>query len=162
LLTAIADHPAFWSADDRVAAPLDYAARLCRTAGHYQPWQVGQFLQRSGAGLFDRATPDGYPEDDAAYTDSNAMLQRWRLSRDFVWQLAAHVPAVWRYQDTVPDGAWAQHVIDILAVRITGHVLSDQSNQAALELLAGATGNRDERVRLLAPFIASLPEANLR
>ena len=62
-----------------------------------------------------------------------------------------------------PDAdPWAQQVIDILAVRLTGRLLSAQSNQAALDMLNGSTGRRQERIAKFAPFIAQLPEANLR
>ena len=164
LLIAISEHPAFWdaAASQRVAAPLDYGIRLSRTTGHYQPWQLGDFLQRSGQGLFDRATPDGYPEDDAVHTDSNALLQRWRLARQWMWPLTRLVPSAWRSTNALAQREWSQRVVDVIAVRLTGRVLSENSNQAALDLLSAGTGNRDQRVRTLAPFIAQLPEANLR
>ncbi len=164
LLIAISEHPAFWdaAASQRVAAPLDYGIRLSRTTGHYQPWQLGDFLQRSGQGLFDRPTPDGYPEDDAGQTDSNALLQRWRLAREWMWPLTRLVPGAWRSTNALAQREWTQRVVDVIAVRLTGRVLSENSNQAALDLLSSSTGNRDQRVRTLAPFIAQLPEANLR
>ena len=64
----------------------------------------------------------------------------------------------------VPDGAaeWIQRLIDVVAVRLTGFVLSDPSNQAAVEMFRKSGGDQDERVRLLAVLIAQLPEANLR
>ncbi len=147
---------------ERIATPLDYGVRLLRASSHFNPWRLAEFLQLSGNGVFDRATPDGYPQEDAAYTDSNAMVQRLKLAKDNVWQIAALVPGPWRYGDDVPEDEWTQLVIDVLAVRLTGRVLSAPSNAAAIDVLTAATGTRDERVRVVGPFIASLPEANLR
>lgn len=164
LLRAIATHPRFWDAAnrERLADPLSFAVRLCRTAAHPQPWLVADFLDRSGHGLFDRPTPDGYPEDDTRHADSNALLQRWRLARELSGALAALVPGAWRGGDSPAEPRWAQLVVDLLAARLTGGVLSDASNTAALEFLGAVQGNRDERVRALGPFLAQLPEANLR
>ena len=164
LLAAMAEHPAFWdeASSERIAPPLDYAVRLCRVTAHHQPWKLADYLQRSGHALFDHAAPDGYPQADEAYTDSNALVQRWRFARDLGWQLAGLVPGGWRYSGGLAEDDWAQRVIDVIAVRVTGRVLSEDSNRAALDLLAQSTGNRDERVRLAGTFIAQLPEANLR
>jgi hypothetical protein len=129
---------------------------------HYQPWLMGDFLQRSGFGIFDRATPDGYPEDDASYTDSNAMTQRWSLANDIRWQLAALVPPGWRYGRGATDDQWAQQVVDMIAIRITGRVLGEASNHSAMQIINQVDGNRDRKVVAVAPFIALLPEANMR
>jgi uncharacterized protein (DUF1800 family) len=163
LCLALAAHPAFWeSRGERVAHHLDYAARVCRTTRHFNPWRVGDFLQRAGYQLFDRSFPDGYPEEDAAYTDSNAMVQRWRFASETAWPLVGLVPGAWRGGGGPPDATWRQAVVDIVAVRLTGAVLGDASNDAALALLEQTPGNRNERVQLLGPFVAALPEANLR
>ncbi len=163
VLLAIADHPAFWaSARTRLAKPLDFALRLDRAAGRIDPWQLGDFLQRCASGVFDRSTPDGYPELDAEYADSNAMLQRWRYARDAVWALASLVPDRWRYTSEDLDPRRAQAVTDLIAVRLTGRVLGETSNRSALEFLSALPGSPDERIRDLAAFIAQLPEAHLR
>ncbi len=78
-----------------------------------------------------------------------------------LWPLASLVPPGWRYRQDVPEPVWSQLVVDVIAVRLTGRVLGESSNAAALELLGVAEGNRDERIQLLAPFIAQLPEVNL-
>ena len=163
MLLALAEHPAFWSRTaDRVAHPIDYGVRACRVMRHFQPWQLGDFLGSAGTGLYDRASPDGYPEDDAAYADSNGMLQRWKLARRWQWPLAGLVPGPWRYSGAMPESMWAQSVVDVVAVRLTGRVLGETSNESALGLLGESAGTRDERVRLVATFIAQLPEASLR
>jgi hypothetical protein len=164
MVRAIPEHPSFWdeAATERVASGLDYALRLCRTSGHFQPWMVGDFLQRSGQQLFDRASPDGYPEADSAHTDSNALVQRWRMARQMQWPLAGLVPGSWRFGPAAEQDDWAQRVIDVIALRLTGGVLAPTSNAAALEFAASLSGSSDERVRVLGPFVAQLPEAHLR
>ncbi|MHC4909061.1 MAG: DUF1800 family protein [Planctomycetota bacterium] len=164
MLFALAGHPAFWATIDapRIASPLDYAIRLCRVASHRQPWQVGDFLQRSGMGLFERPTPDGYPEDNGAFGDSNAMLQRWRLAGSMPGPLTSLVPPPWRFVETGSEDEWRQQVVDVLALRLTGMPLTEASNTAALDLLEETPGTREQRLRVLAPVIAGFPEANLK
>jgi hypothetical protein len=164
LIAAIARHDAFLNgeASSRVAQPLDYAVRLFRVTGHPEPDRVEAFLRASGQGIFDRPTPDGYPDDDAAYIDSNTMVQRWKLALDVTGPLCELVPPAWRASSDAVAERWEQAVVDILAVRLTGRVLGEASNRAALELLAATGGTPEERVRVIAPFIAQVPEANLR
>lgn len=46
-------------------------------------------------------------------------------------------------------------------VAVTGRLLDDESNLAALELLTSAAGNRDRRLMDVAAFIGATPEASL-
>ncbi len=188
LLLALSRHPAFWATDPgadvpapRLAHPQDFGIRLARVARHINANQVSDFLSRSGQALFDRATPDGYSELDSDYTDSNAMIQRWRLAQDFGADLVQLIPEPWRRDDAVrvvgpptpgapaptaplftSEDGWSQSVVDILAIRLTGRILSPQSNDAALKMLADLQGKRPERLQKFAPLIAQLPEAHLR
>src|SRR5690606_20237278 len=77
VLLALAKHEAFGQAPPRLARPLDYALRISRAARSDNAGAVTSYLNRSAVGLFDKDTPDGYPEEDEAYTDSNVTLQRW-------------------------------------------------------------------------------------
>ncbi len=165
LLLVILDHKAFWDSMDtpRMRQPLEYALRLSRLSEDQgNPWRIGDFLQRCGTQLFDRSTPDGYPEEDEAYANSNAMIQRWSLANDLRWILASRVPNPVRWTDPDQTPGWDQLVVDYLAIGVTGEVLGDRSNAAALEYLGALEGNSGERVLTLAPFIAQLPEANLK
>lgn len=164
IMRALVAHDAFWESADspRMAHPIDYAVRLCRSAAYDSPWAAADFLQRSGAGLFDRVTPDGYPEEDPSYADSNALLQRWSLAQSATWSLGALVPSQWRYTNETDEPTWAQRVVDTVAVRLTGNLLSETSNRAALNLIENSTGTSDERVRQIAVLIAQFPEASLR
>lgn len=164
MLLAIADHRDFWAsmASRRMAHPIDFALRLGRASRFDNPWELGAFLDRSGTGLFDRPTPDGYPQEDAAYGDSNALLQRWVLAQEAVWSLANLVPDAWRYTGAADSRRWAQRTVDLIAVGLTGRVLGDASNEAALDFLMQTTGSTGDRVLQVAPLIAQMPEASLR
>ena len=125
-------------------------------------------------GLFDRVTPDGYPEDGGDYADSNALLQRWRFMQALNDPLNRLVPMFWRtVPETVPTRAANesgaapaaeasgadQRFIDLAAARLTGHLLAPESNQSALEVLGQGT---PDQMHAALVFIALLPETSLR
>lgn len=146
----------------RVATPMDYGLRLARVSGMDYPGNVNDFLARSGQSLFNRITPDGYPQNDETYSDSNAMLQRWKLAREMEWPLFTVAPRSLGWIKPLDPEQWRQQVVDCYAIRLTGGLLSASSNKAALELLSKATGDGDARMQQVAPLIASLPEASTR
>jgi uncharacterized protein (DUF1800 family) len=163
VLLAMAAHPDFWQPDlpPRLDTPLDYSVNLARVCGDSNPWVVNDFLQRSGMGIFDRSMPDGYPDNDDAWANSNAMMQRWRFASQERWVLNRLVPDPWRS----PGGdlkQWRQNVVDAVAARLTGRMLSEASNKAALDVFAAAKGKSWEQTLQVATFVAQLPEANLK
>ncbi len=166
MLLAISQHDEFWRTDlpMRLTHPLDHGLRLARVCEYRADGQINTLLQRCGVGLFDRDTPDGYPEEDMAYVDSNMMVQRWRFAQDIDWALANLWP--WTLHKPIGDedpGVWRQRVVDLLAVRMTGDVLGQRSNAAVLALLEkNEENNVTKRARMLATVIAQMPEANLR
>ena len=178
ILQALAAHPLFWSAPDRLATPQDYALRLARRlrstdqtpdgSKSVKPQEIERFLKLSGMGLFDRVTPDGYPEQDAAYADSNALLQRWRFAQSIGGLINNLVPESWRTpparteRTTLPEAAFdaPQRLVDLTALRLTGRLLPETSNRAAREMLGENPTPQDAQQTIL--FISLLPEANLR
>ena len=174
VLLELTRRPEFWEAAlerSRVAQPTDFALRLARTTAWDGARQVGDFLGASGHGMFERATPDGYPEADAEAMDSNAMLQRWKLASQAEGAIADAVPGSMRYGERPIDAAEAQVIVDLIALRLVGRLLGEASNSAALEVLNStepqrperpADWNRDPRVRTVAGFVAQLPEASLK
>ena len=187
VLRALASSPTFWNAAPKMATPLDYALRLgriCRaeaielgagTDVPPRPLQIEDFLKRSGMGLFERVTPDGYPENSAAYMDSNALLQRWHFMEAMLEPLGRLVPKDWRRLppttiipasneesgSSLPSAAAesAQWFVDLAAVRLTGRLLTSGSNQAACELFGDGTPDQTRQTLLL---ISLLPETSLR
>lgn len=185
VVRAMVAHKDFWSAPMKMATPFDFGmrvARVCRSAviqlgadPNQAPNadQIEGFFKKSGMGLFDRVTPDGYPENNGNYADSNALLQRWRFMQTLSEHLGRLVPNNWRTPPATitpvanETGAAGppvtvdplQRFIDLAAVRLTGHLLDNGSNQAALEVL-GQGGAEQMRETIL--FIALLPETSLR
>jgi hypothetical protein len=164
LITAMVSHSAFWDdgLEEKLATPFDFATRLSRACGVRLPWQVIELCQRSGAGLYDRSTPDGYQEEDRAWSSTNAMLQRWKFSRDAGWALASVLPKSLRWNDAAVTAEERQLLIDLAAGRLIGRVLSESSNAAALRVLAACTGDRNALAMQAVQIVAQLPEANLR
>ncbi len=163
MVLAIPRHEAFWTHDEpRLAQPFEFAMRLTRACSYRNPWAVRDFLNRSGAGVFDRSTPDGYPEEDSAYTDSNALVQRWRLAQSCAWDLSRLVPNDWKRAGGASEEALHQRIVDALAIRLNGCLLGNTSNEAVLTYLAETEGSLGERVTAVAPLIAQMPESNTR
>jgi uncharacterized protein (DUF1800 family) len=173
VLLALGEHPVFWQAarSKRLAHPNDYAFRLARTAGWMNPQEIGAFLDSSGQGLFERPTPDGFPELDTEAMDSNAILQRWKLAGKADSAFADALPPVIRWSSEPLTPELRQTIIDLLAIRLTGRPLGESSNTQALLVLQQSQPDRsakpddlarDLQIRTVATFIAQLPEANVR
>jgi hypothetical protein len=164
ILLALADSPEFLASDatPRMMTPLDYGLRLARLAAYENPYRIVDFLKQSGAGLFDRATPDGYPENDGEYASSNALLQRWRLARDLGTRFNRLMPADWQRPDYDWSDAHRRAAIDYTALRVTGRLLSPASAAAADEVMRKTAAVGPDKTALLAAFICQLPEAELR
>jgi uncharacterized protein (DUF1800 family) len=161
VLLVLSRHPAFWSAPARLAHPLDFAERIARTCEFNNTSACVEFMSACQCGLFDRPTPDGYPEMDERYADSNAMRQRWLLGKQAEYVLLNAVPGPLRFAKDAPE-RWEQQAVDLMAVRLTGRLLGDESNKAALDIVSATPGNRDAKLREAAGFIAALPESSLR
>jgi uncharacterized protein (DUF1800 family) len=170
MIGALSAMPEFWDSmkNPRVTTPLDYGIRLARAANVTKPQPVIEYLERSGMGIFDRATPDGYPEGDENYANSNSLLQRWQLARRLETNLFALVPKDWRQPavgiagNTNGDGQWENDLIDLLSAELIGQPLSPSSRQAALNVLKAPANNENNKVSRVATFISQLPEYNLR
>jgi uncharacterized protein (DUF1800 family) len=164
MLLALSERPAFASVSAKVASPVDFGVRLARLAGLTNPAPVIDLASRSGMGMFDRATPDGYPDADGYFTSSNALLQRWHFALVIQNSFLANglIPHDWMPTDAQWDAATTQRLIDLAAVRITGNVLTPNSNDAALQLIAAAPENTEQRIHLLTTFLCQVPETSLR
>ncbi|MGF1678451.1 MAG: DUF1800 family protein [Candidatus Methylacidiphilales bacterium] len=160
VLLALADHPHFWQSYEkpRLTTPMDYALRLSRMQERGEVKDTGNFLKRSGMGIFDRATPDGYPEEDAAYADSNAMLQRWRWSEGIP---AQRLGVPWEKEDTAKWTSDQKRLtVDLAAMRLLGKPLDGRSREAALKWLDTQSDNKIGNS--MWAILARLPESHLR
>lgn len=164
VLRSLPQRPEFWSAPPRLTTPLDYALRLARISGSQNAGAVNDFLRRSGTGLFDRPSPDGYPESDLAYADSHALSQRWRFAQNFAlpsFERGDDTPVAPR--DPAVRRAEYESILQLAAVRLTGRPLMGPSLTAAQEIFAPKPGQRRAQlIREAAQVIAQLPEVQLR
>jgi uncharacterized protein (DUF1800 family) len=162
LLLSIADSPEFWATMDRprMATPFDYSLRLCRMTGNANIGAVATFLRKSGTELFGHPAPDGFPEADASYADSNAMLQRWNFVKAIAGNLRALIPQSLAGRQIGWNLASQAQLIDLAATRLLGMPLSKSSFDAECNYLDRTTS--PDKVRLVTAFLAQLPEANLR
>ena len=164
-LRTLVEHPAFWesAANPRVTTPLDFGLRLARTTSvPAVEASLRQFLRNSGMALFDCATPDGYPDEDQAWTDTNGLMQRWSWVQEIPWAVRRLVPDGARRYSGGDAHAWRQRVVDLAAVRLTGWTLGQESNAAALSFLAQDESQVWQKVDHLALLVCRLPEANLK
>ncbi len=164
VLLSMLDEPAFWSADPKVATPIDFGVRLERLSGLTSPAPLEGMMRLSGMGLFDRFSPDGYPESDGYYSNSNALLQRWHFAQAVMSGFLSSGPMPIQggpYLSPQSTPAAVQRRIDFASMRITGDVPSETTTNAALQLLASAPPNVD-RVKLLTLFLCQSPETSLR
>ncbi len=161
LLLSLAQSGEFARSPRRVATPLDFALRVSRAASITDTSLLADFLRRSGMGLFDHSTPDGYPAEDANYVSSNAMMQRWRFAQRVESRLITLIPRSWRDARDLSQEQ-TQRMLDLAAVRLLGRCLSPKSNRAAMDLLAKAPPHGQARARLIVQFICQTPEAGLR
>ncbi len=160
LLETIAASREFKASVDipKIATPLDFSLRISRLTGSGNAGAIRDFLKKSGTGLFDRATPDGFPEANAAYADSNALLQRWRFIASLSGSLRRLLPAA--------AVTWSEpgqnQALDTVSLRLVGRPLPDSSRQAALQYLAKVNPAESDRSKVLASLVAELPPTNLR
>jgi uncharacterized protein (DUF1800 family) len=164
MLETMEEHPDFWAAQDKATTPIDFGVRMARMARSQNSGPVTDLISASGMAMFDRATPDGYPEDNGFSVNSNALLQRWRFAKQIQNDLlgAGLVPNSLKPADNGWNPDVTQRIVDIAAIRITGNLLSDASNDAAQKLIAGAPPSTDVRLHALTTLICQLPENSLK
>lgn len=158
LFRTLIQHPAFWKSPPRLSTPLDFCTRILRAGRSQEDWIMGECLRSSGLQIFDRSSPDGYPEENEAYADSNVLLQRWKFVQRAQWILTEMVPWEWRERTETDVQKQQEKIMDILSIRITGFPLQETSLQVGAILMQEAQKNKERPYALL----GRLPEINLR
>jgi len=158
-MAAMARHSEFWAEAEkpRLRHPLEHGIGIARQLQRLDTGRIQEYLDRSGAGLFDRATPDGYPTVDTSYLGSNAMLQRWKLAGDAAPQLL-------RVAGGPPkEGETPEAFIARLALVSNGRLPSPTSRAALMELLDKKNFTENSNPPLAAAeLMLRLPESQLR
>ncbi len=78
------------------------------------------------------------------------------------WRIRGLAPGRFRQPRKGEEpAAWRQRLVDMLAFRVTGDCLSEESNAAALSIFEAIEKVQDQ-VLEVGVFVCQLPEANLR
>jgi hypothetical protein len=164
ILMAIYKSPEFWSDDlpDKIAQPLDYGIGLERMMGAENHDSLDKMMQKAGRALFDRSTPDGYPEEDDEYADSNYMLQKWVFAKTLEWDLTNNIPWMYWQPEALKEEAGQKRLIDQIAMKVTGGFLGERSEAAALKVLQSDIPDPRQKLNQVAVLIAQLPETQVR
>lgn len=165
VLEALVAHPHFWSDPrQRVLSPVEFGAALLRPTRATESHRVIELGQASGRQLLDRESPDGYPDRDNTWADTNVQLQRWHFADAVRNALAEDIPPQLIQRSCLASAEGRQQLIDWLSLRLLGRPLGPRSAEAAQILLSTvpAATDRNELAKDLAAFVAMTPEAQLR
>lgn len=162
LLRAIAESKELRETPTRLASPLDYGVRVLRIVESRDVDALQELLNRSGRGLFDCETPNGYPENNGAFADSNSLLQKWNFARRIEEALGRAIPSTLWAGDALTKPGANEKLIDFAAIRLTGRLPEPDSRKAQLDLLAEQVPDPRLKMLQLASFILQSPEAQVR
>ncbi len=163
MLLAVADHPAFWAEENmnRLMQPLDFGLSKMRATTGRLYSQSRALMNRTGREIFGSMTPDGYPEEDDEYADSNYLLQKWRYAKEIEWVYLRRVPWDVRSPEAIKTEEGRQQLVDYLAAVITGKLLSETSNDAVLQILENEYEGPNHPGLQVGTLIAQLPESQI-
>jgi hypothetical protein len=164
LLTIIVNSDEFYDSRNtpKVCTPIDFTVASMRRSEEPDIWQMHECTRNSGIGLFDRATPDGYPEENSHYADANSLLQRWRYCDRIQWHLYRSLPEQLHSPANLEKEEWLRRMIQVASMNIIGEPLGSQSFESVKTFYLGLDGQAYEKALKLTSFVSKLPEANLR
>jgi len=164
MLTLLATSPQMMTAnrDGKILPPVEFAVATQRAAGALHPWSVIDLADRSGRNLFDRASPDGYPESNDEYADSNYQLQKWRFCKQLEWQLRGGIPGQAFQPDALADASRRDALIDFAYATRHGDPPSPPSRAALHKILSQEISDENQRRNLFVTFLHMTPEFQTR
>jgi uncharacterized protein (DUF1800 family) len=164
MLILLATSPQMMAADreEKILPPVEFAVATQRSAGAFHPWSVIDLADRSGRNLFDRASPDGFPEGNDEYADSNYQLQKWRFCKQIEWQLRGGIPATAFHPDALADETRRDALIDLAYASRNGAPPSLTSRAALHQILAQEIADENQRRNLFTSFLHMTPEFQSR
>jgi uncharacterized protein (DUF1800 family) len=139
VLRAIVHGPDFWAADAvraKVKTPLEFVASAVRVlaADPDTSHRLAQVVARLGEPLYRHVAPDGYPEREAAWVNSGALLDRMNAA---VALAAGKLPGVTVALDSIVSAGDADHLIGAINERILGGTMSENTKQVLRRQLSG-------------------------
>ena len=138
VLRAIFHGPDFWAPDNvraKVKTPLEFvvsAARAVSAEPDTSP-RLAQVVARLGEPLYLHVAPDGYPEREAAWVNSGALLDRMNAA---VALAAGKLPGVTVVLDSIVGVGDADQVIGEVNEKILGGTMSENTKQVLRRQLA--------------------------
>ena len=164
MIAAMAGTPRFMAADlaPKVMTPIEFGVSVQRVSGSMHPWSVIGLGDRSGRNLFDRASPDGFPETNEEYADSNYQLQKWSYCKELEQALANSLQPGWFEIEKLKDAAHRDAVIDHAFAARHGAAPSAGSRDALHAILNQDIADPSQRRILFASFLHMMPEFQSR
>ncbi|MFU8892176.1 MAG: DUF1800 family protein [Luteolibacter sp.] len=164
MLTTLATSPRMMAVDraKKILPPVEFAVATQRAAVAFHPWSVIDLADRSGRNLFDRASPDGFPESNDEYADSNYQLQKWRFCKQIEWQLRGGIPGPAFHVDALADASRRDALIDFAYATRHGGAPSTTSRDALHQILSQEITDENQRRNLFSTFLHMTPEFQSR
>lgn len=164
MLTHLATSPRMMTVEreEKILPPVEFAVATQRAAGALHPWSIIDLADRSGRNLFDRASPDGFPEGNDEYADSNYQLQKWRFCKQIEWQLRNGIPGSAFHPDALADEARRDALIDFAYAARNGSPPTPTSRAALHQILAQEIPDENQRRNLFTSFLHMTPEFQTR
>src|SRR5216117_2939747 len=139
VLRAIFHGPDFWAAANvraKVKTPLEFvvsAARAVAAEPDTSP-RLAQVVARLGEPLYLHVAPDGYPEREAAWVNSGALLDRMNAA---VALASGKLPGVTVALDSIVSAGDAEQLIGVVNEKILSGTMSENTKQVLRRELAG-------------------------
>jgi len=164
MIAVMVKSPSFMAVnlDPKVMTPIEFGVSTQRVATSMHPWSVIGLGDRSGRNLFDRASPDGFPETNEEYADSNYQLQKWSYCKEIDQALANTVPGQWFDAEMLKDSIHRDTVIDHAYAARHGASPSASSREALHAILSQNIADQHQRRVLFASFLHMMPEFQAR
>ena len=141
VLRAIFHAPEFWAAENvraKVKTPLEFvvsAVRATAAEPDTSP-RLARVVARLGEPLYLHVAPDGYPEREAAWVNSGALLDRMNVA---VALAAGNLPGVTVVLDSIVALGDADQLIGVVNEKILGGTMSENTKQVLRRQLAGTS-----------------------
>src|SRR5438128_2815651 len=139
VLRAIFHGPDFWAVQNvraKVKTPLEFvvsAARAVAAEPDTSP-RLAQVVARLGEPLYLHVAPDGYPEREAAWVNSGALLDRMNAA---VALAAGKLPGVTVVLDSIVSAGDPDQLIGAVNEKILSGTMSENTKQVLRRELAG-------------------------
>ena len=164
MMRALVDSPRFMAVDvdGKIMTPIEFGVVHQRAAGSLHPWSVIGLGDRSGRNLFDRASPDGYPEANEEYADSNYQLQKWSFCKELEQALSATLPHGWFDAESLKASDHRNALIDFATSSRIGRAASSSTREALHAILQQDIPDQNQRRQLFGSFLHMMPEFQIR